>query len=145
MLAFHFKGVLAAILAGAVAGLATASASGHVQDGWVVAGVLVVFIVVILVGLIRRLATTYTITNRRLTIDVGLLSRDLHQTRLERVQNVNTRQSLLERLLRIGSVDFDTAGESGFDFTFAGVSDPHGIVRTVDRALHELQQTGSGL
>ena len=145
MLAFHFKGVLAAVLAGAIAGLATASRSGRVQDGWVAAGVLVVFIVVILVGLVRRLATTYTITNRRLTIDVGLLSRDLHQTRLERVQNVNTRQSLLERLLRIGSVDFDTAGESGFDFTFAGVSDPHGIVRTVDRALHELQQTGSGL
>ncbi len=109
------------------------------------AGVLVVFAVVILIGLIRRLATTYTITNRRLTIDIGLLSRDLHQTRLERVQNVNTRQSLLERLLRIGSVDFDTAGESGFDFTFAGVADPHGIVRTVDRALHELQQSGSGL
>jgi len=145
MLAFHFKGVLAAVVAGAIAGIATASASGHVQDGWVAAGVLIVFALVILVGLIRRIATTYTITNRRLTIDVGLLSRDLHQTRLERVQNVNTRQSLLERLLRIGSVDFDTAGESGFDFTFAGVSDPHGIVRTVDRALHELQQTGSGL
>lgn len=145
MLAFHLKGVLAAVLAGAAAGIATASASGHVQDGWVVAGVLLVFAIVILVGVIRRLATTYTITNRRLTIDIGLLSRDLHQTRLERVQNVNTRQSLLERLLRVGSVDFDTAGESGFDFTFDGVAQPHRIVRTVDRALHELQQTGSGL
>ena len=145
MLAFHFKGVLAAVVAGAIAGIATASASGHVQDGWVAAGVLIVFALVILVGLIRRIATTYTITNRRLTIDVGLLSRDLHQTRLERVQNVNARQSLLERLLGVGSVDFDTAGESGFDFTFAGVAHPHRIVRTVDRALHELQQTGPGV
>ncbi len=145
MLGFHAKGLLAAVLVGAIAGIVTAVASGHVQDGWVVFGVLVVFAVALLAGVIRRLATTYTITNRRLTIDVGLLSRDLHQTRLERVQNVNTRQSLLERMLGVGSVDFDTAGESGFDFTFAGVAHPHRIVRTVDRALHELQQTSPGL
>jgi Bacterial PH domain len=52
---------------------------------------------------------------------------------------VNSSQSLFERVLRIGTVDFDTAGESQFDFSFRGVSEPRGIVRTVDRALHELR------
>ncbi len=140
MLAFHVKGLVAAILSGAVAGAITAIASNRVQIGWVVAAVLVVFAAVLVGGLIRRLRTTYTITNRRLTIDVGLLSRDLRQTRLERVQNVNSRQTLLERILRVGTVDFDTAGEAGFDFSFRGVARPHEIVRTVDRALHELQR-----
>ena len=32
----------------------------------------------------------------------------------------------------------DTAAEAEFDFSFCGVGDPRGIVRTVDRALHEL-------
>ncbi len=41
--------------------------------------VLVVFVVVLVWGLIRRIATTYTITNRRLTIRSGLLSRELHE------------------------------------------------------------------
>jgi len=88
-------------------------------------------------GQLRRIQTTYSITNRRLTIETGLLSRRLHQTRLERVQNVNSTQSLLERIVRIGTVDFDTAGEADFDFAFRGVGDPRRIVRTVDRALHE--------
>jgi uncharacterized membrane protein YdbT with pleckstrin-like domain len=105
-----------------------------------VLAVAVVFAVTLLIGLVRRVALTYTITDQRLTIDRGLLARDVHECRLERVQNVNTSQSLLERILRIGTVDFDTAAESGFDFAFRGVADPHAIVRTVDRALHELQR-----
>jgi uncharacterized membrane protein YdbT with pleckstrin-like domain len=103
--------------------------------------VLIVFVIVVVTGLIRRVATTYTITNRRLTIDIGLLSRTLHETRLHRVQNVNSRQTLLERMLRVGTVDFDTAGSADFDFAFRGVGEPRQIVRTVDRALHELQHT----
>jgi uncharacterized membrane protein YdbT with pleckstrin-like domain len=145
MIGFYLKGLIGAILAGAIAGLVTDIVSGKIEVPWVIAVVLVVFVVVLVVGFVRRMQTTYTITNRRMTIDVGLLSRKLHQTRLERVQNVNTRQSVLERMLRIGTVDFDTAAESGFDFAFRGVAQPHRIVRTVDQALHELQQADPGV
>jgi uncharacterized membrane protein YdbT with pleckstrin-like domain len=137
MLGFYFKGVIAAVVAGIIAGLATSSVSSGVQVGWVVAAVLIVYILVLIVGLVRRLRTTYTITSRRLTIRIGILSTDLHQTRLERVQNVNSKQSLFERMLHVGTVDFDTAGEAGYDFSFRGVAHPHAIVRTVDRAIHE--------
>jgi uncharacterized membrane protein YdbT with pleckstrin-like domain len=147
---FYLKGLLVSVGAGAVAGIATAVAVGHVQTGWVIAAVLLVFVVVLAAGQLRRIQTTYSITNRRLTIETGLLSRRLHQTRLERVQNVNSTQSFLGRLARVGTVDFDTAGESEFDFTFRGVHDPRGIVRTVDRALHERlidgdPRTGAGV
>jgi uncharacterized membrane protein YdbT with pleckstrin-like domain len=136
---FYAKGLLVSLLAGVIAGVASRIADRHVEAGWVIAAVVVVFLVLFAVGQIRRLQTTYSITNQRLTIETGLLSRDVHQTRLERIQNVNSTQSLFTRLLRIGTVDFDTAGESQFDFSFRGVSDPRGIVRTVDRALHELR------
>lgn len=135
MLAFHFKGLLAAVIAGVLAGLITAAASGAVSVLWVVVAVLAVFVVVIVTGLLRRRRTTYTITSERLTIQHGLMSRELHETRLDRVQNVNSRQSPVERLLRVGSVDFDTAGGASFDFRFRGVAHPHQIVRTVDQAL----------
>ena len=135
MLEFQLKGLAGMVVAGVIAGLATAVASGHVQVGWVVVAVVVVFVAVALAGLVRRKSTTYTISNQRLTIQVGLVSRELHETQLERVQNVNSRQSLLERLLRIGTVDFDTAGGAGFDFAFRGVADPRNIVRTVHTAL----------
>ena len=137
ILGFYAKGLVGAVLAGAVAGLITAIASNKVQVGWIVAVVLAGFVAVIIAGLIKRLRVTYTISNQRLTIDTGLLSRDLHQTRLERVQNVNASQTLLERFLRVGTVAFDTAAGAEYDFAFRGVAHPNEIVRTVDRALQE--------
>ena len=58
-------------------------------------------------------------------------------TTIDRVQNVETRQSLLERALRIGTVDFDTAGTDQSQFCFEGVATPKRVVVAVDRA-HEL-------
>jgi uncharacterized membrane protein YdbT with pleckstrin-like domain len=136
---FYAKGLLVALVVGIIAGVVTRVANHHVQAGWVSAAVVVVFLVLVVIGQLRRIGTTYSITSQRLTIQTGILSRDVHQTRLERIQNVNSSQSLFERLLRIGSVQFDTAGETQFDFSFRGVGDPHGIVRTVDRALHALR------
>jgi uncharacterized membrane protein YdbT with pleckstrin-like domain len=141
MLVFYVRGFLLTVLGGVVAGLVTAIIKGSVNVPDVVAVVLVVFVIVLIVGFVGRMRTTYTITNRRLTIETGLLSRDLHETRLERVQNVNSRQSVLGRLLSVGTVDFDTAAGAEFDFAFRGVANPRQIVRTVDRALHELAQT----
>jgi uncharacterized membrane protein YdbT with pleckstrin-like domain len=139
MTPLYSKGLIASLLAGVVAGLVSRLAAGHVEVGWVVAAVLVVFAGLVAIGQIRRIQTRYAITNQRLTIETGLLSRELHQTRLERIQNVNSSQSVFERVLRIGTVNFDTAAEAEFDFSFRGVGDPPGIVRTVDRALHELR------
>ena len=136
MLGFYLRGVLAAVAAGAVAGIVTDLAGSSVDAAVVVIAVLVVYALVLVVGLVRRIRTTYTITDQRLTIDTGLLSRDVHETRLARVQNVSTSQSLLERMLRVGTLDFDTAAGAEYDFSFRGVADPHALTRVVDRALH---------
>lgn len=144
-LGFYIKGFVAAVLAGALAGVVTAIGSGTVEVGWVAAVVLVAFVVMLLAGFLRRLRTTYTITDRRLTIDTGLLSRAHRETRLQRVQNVNTRQTLLERILRVGSVDFDTAAGTQDDLCFRGVSDPHQIAQTVGRALRDLRPLEPGM
>jgi uncharacterized membrane protein YdbT with pleckstrin-like domain len=136
MLAFHIRGFVAAILAGVAVGLAT-SKSGVVQAAWVVAAVLVVFAAVLARGALRRARTTYTITSRRLTIETGLMARNVHETRIEHIQNVNCRQTPLERLLDVGTVSFDTAGGAAFEFSFSGIEEPHRIVRTIDHALHE--------
>lgn len=142
ILSFYIRGLGIAILAGVVAGLITRITGKSVDVTWVVLAVLVFFVVAVVVGFIKRVTTTYTISNQRLTIRTGILSREMHETRLARVQNVNVVQTLADRVLRVGTVDFDTAAESGYDFKFRGVSDPQTIVRTVDRAIHEMQQPG---
>ena len=77
----------------------------------------------ILAGFIKRVATSYTITNRRLHIKRGIVSRTIQETRLERVQNVNY-QPVVQRMLQVGDVDFDTAAGDDYNFVFAGVAEP---------------------
>jgi uncharacterized membrane protein YdbT with pleckstrin-like domain len=134
---FHVKGLLAAVLVGAIAGLISAIVDGNVQVPWVIVAVLAVFVANLGIGIVRRLQTTYTVTTERLTIERGLMTRVLHETRLERVQNVNLRQSLLDRMLAVGTIDFDTAGGAAYDFAFVGVAEPKRLARTVDTALRE--------
>jgi uncharacterized membrane protein YdbT with pleckstrin-like domain len=134
---FHVKGVLAAVLVGSIAGLVSAVIDGHVQVPWVLVAVVIVFVVNLGIGIVRRLQTTYTVTSERLTIERGLMTRELHETRLERVQNVNLRQTLLDRALAVGRIDFDTAGGAAYDFSFVGVAEPKRLARTVDGALRE--------
>ena len=108
-LSFYLRGVLGAAAGAVVAALITAIGSGF---SWTTTSLvfLVLSAIVILVGFLYRMTTTYTITNQRLTIRRGILSRHLQQTRVERVQNVNVDQSVIDRVMRVGQVDFDTAG-----------------------------------
>jgi uncharacterized membrane protein YdbT with pleckstrin-like domain len=143
-LAFYLKGLLAVVIAAALVAGISHIAEDSVQTGWVAGAGLIVLAVVIVVGYVKRMATTYTITNRRLHIKRGIVSRRTQEARLERVQNVNTGQSALERMLSVGTVDFDTAGTDEHGFKFEGVASPAQVVEAVDRAQREHASGGFG-
>jgi uncharacterized membrane protein YdbT with pleckstrin-like domain len=125
---FYLKGVLIAAILGALFKIFGADAAA------VFLVVLVVIGLTVVVGFVRRMATTYTITDRRLNIKRGIVSREIQETRLERVQNVNYRQGIYQRIMQIGDVDFDTAASDDYDFVFAGVANPGEVVHRVDQA-----------
>jgi uncharacterized membrane protein YdbT with pleckstrin-like domain len=127
ILGYYIKGLLATIVVGAVAWLADGVGLG-------VGFALLVFAIVLVAGFLRRFATVYTITTQRLRIKQGIIARHVQQTEIDRVQNVNTNQSVFERMLQVGTVDFDTAGTGDSDFKFTGVEDPEEVVVAVDRA-----------
>jgi uncharacterized membrane protein YdbT with pleckstrin-like domain len=136
ILDFYFKGLALVILAAAIAAVVTVISD---KVDWAISGGAAgaALVLVVLVGLVKRVSTTYTITDRRLHIRKGVFTRVTRDTRLERVQNVNTRQSLAERLLRVGTVDFDTAGTEDSDFAFVGVASPRKVVEAVDHAQRD--------
>ena len=121
---------------GGLAVVAVAAVIGLLVSGTALAVVLgaVALALVVLAGLVKRTATRYVITTERLQIRRGILAKKTQETRVQRVQNVNTEQSLFERLLRVGTVDFDTAGTDDSEFRFVGVSNPGHVVRSVDKA-----------
>ena len=133
ILAFYIIGLVVAVVAGAIAyaisgaGLAAAVAGG-------------VFVVVVIVGWLKRVSTRYSITDRRMRIQRGIISRNVEETRVDRVQNVTVSQGILERILQVGTVDFDTASNRADDtFQFRGIADPGEITRLVDQA-HEANE-----
>ena len=94
-------------------------------------------VLTLLIGYLRRVSTKYLITNQRLRISRGIVRRNVQETRLERVQNVNYQQSVLDRVLGVGTVDFDTAGTDDSEFRFEWVDGPEQVVRAVDHAVEE--------
>jgi uncharacterized membrane protein YdbT with pleckstrin-like domain len=91
----------------------------------------------LVIGWFRRVSTVYLITDQRLRISRGIVRREVQETRLDRVQNVNFNQSVVDRMLRVGSVDFDTAGTDDSEFVFDWVNNPEAVVRAVNDAIHE--------
>ena len=144
ILGFYIKGLLAVLVIAFLVGLGTNIANGDTDTGLVILVAVVGVAIVVLAGFIKRITTHYTITTRRLHIQRGIISRDIQETRLERVQNVNYNQSLLERILQVGDVDFDTAAGDDYNFIFVGVADPAEVVESVDRATHATSPTSLG-
>jgi uncharacterized membrane protein YdbT with pleckstrin-like domain len=127
VLSFYVYGVVGAVVLGIVVGLFAGSVAGSIVAVAAIAAVL-------LGGLVKRIATHYVVTTQRLRIRRGILAKKVQQTRIDRVQNVNTHQRVLDRVLRVGTVDFDTAGTDDSDFTFRGIANPDEVVAAVDRA-----------
>ena len=127
ILGFYLKGALIGAAAGVLAALIKTVSLG-------VATFVIVLAVTIVVGFIKRVATVYTITDRRLNIKIGIISRKVQETRLQRVQNVNFGQGVYERIMQIGDVEFTTAGTDESNFVFAGVAQPEEVVKQVEHA-----------
>src|SRR3954468_17849244 len=79
VLSFYVRGALIALVLGAILWFAVSPAIG-----------IVVFALVmgldVLAGLVKRMATRYAITTERLNIRVGILSKRVAQTSINRVQ-----------------------------------------------------------
>jgi uncharacterized membrane protein YdbT with pleckstrin-like domain len=127
VLGFYLSGIAGAVVIAVIVAIALSVAIG------IAVGVVLIALVLI-AGFVKRTATDYMISNQRLYIRHGILSKRVQQTRVDRVQNVNTDQSLGQRLLRVGTVDFDTAGTDDADFKFVGVANPSAIATAIDRA-----------
>jgi uncharacterized membrane protein YdbT with pleckstrin-like domain len=130
ILGFYLLGLLAVAAAFAIGLLAADAGIGAAAGG-------AVLLIVLVWGYLKRIATRYAITNRRLRIRRGILSRDIEETRLDRVQDVRVKQGLGQRLLGVGTVDFGTSAESGAGFRFEGIAHPDAVARQIDRVIHE--------
>jgi uncharacterized membrane protein YdbT with pleckstrin-like domain len=147
-ISFFIVWIPLALLPVIIAGILTANDqdTGLPYWQWLLISLLLV-VVVVAYDVIRRHATHYVVTNQRLRVRRGILSRSEQTARFERVQNVSMSQSLMDRLLQVGAVEFDTAGtdQGDADFRFSGISDPQALVRIVAEGSHAAPHAPTGL
>jgi uncharacterized membrane protein YdbT with pleckstrin-like domain len=133
ILGFYFLGLLVAAAAGVACGLIESVGLGIAVGGGV-------FLLVLIAGFLKRFFTKYTITTRRLRVQRGVLTRQIQETRIDRLQDHSIRQTLIERMLGVGTIDFDTSGEEHADmFRFEGVSRPESIILDIDRVIRQAE------
>ncbi len=108
---------------------------------------LALVVAVILYDAIKRYSTFYVVTDQRLRVRHGILSRHEQTARFERVQNVEVSQSFMDRLLKVGAVEFDTAGSDQSDagFRYAGIADPQRLVHIVAKHSRAVADPRTGL
>lgn len=62
---------------------------------------------------LRWMTTRYVLTNRRVVIRTGVLSRSGRDIPLTRVNDVSFQHSVIDRMLRCGTLTIESAGEHG--------------------------------
>ena len=127
MLSFHIKWIgVTLIIFGA---LLVVEWLGLDVPTTVIAAVLLVGVGLTIVGgWLDRFFTQYTITTKRLNIRRGILSKTESSTNLDRIQNITVTQSPVDRIMMVGSIDFDTASDDFSDrFAFNGVNAPQAL------------------
>ena len=101
------------------------------------------FTLILAVGWLRRYFTRYTITTKHLLIRTGILSRHENSASLDRVQNIRVVQSPIDRMLKTGSVDFDTASgdAADADLRFIGIDRPRDLRDEILSAIERIRTT----
>src|SRR3954451_8708797 len=140
-----WRALMTFYVAGIVLAAAVVIVVGFLIDemGIAIAIAAVILALTLLIGFLRRVGTKYLLTTQRLRISRGIIRKNVQETRLDRVQNVNYSQGVLDRIFGVGTVDFDTAGSDDSEFRFEWINDPEKVVRTVDEATQAASQRPS--
>ena len=94
----------------------------------------------VVVQLIKWRTTYFVVTSHRLIYRQGVVSRDGVEIPLERVNNVNFGQSIVERMLGVGDLLIESGGKDGQQ-TFSDIAQPE----RVQNIIHSTIQSRGGI
>jgi uncharacterized membrane protein YdbT with pleckstrin-like domain len=123
-------GALAAAVALGVAALTTGNGVLQVAAGVLVVAALVYFAV----RYVRYVFINFVVTTERIVYREGVFSRRNTQMPLEKINTVDFRQSLLERVLGAGDLIIESGSEAGVA-RFSDIRDPLDVQQEINRQM----------
>jgi uncharacterized membrane protein YdbT with pleckstrin-like domain len=94
---------------------------------------------IIIWTLMRQLQLRYTklsVSGGKLRYETGMMSRSVRTMEVSKVQDVRVDQSFMDRLLNLGTIAIETAGEAS-GLTMAGVEDPQEVADSILEAARK--------
>lgn len=108
---------------------------------WITLGVgAVVLLLILLRTAYQVMSRSYRITTQRLFLRMGILSQTVDQAELLRVEDVKMRQTLLERMLGIGTVEVFSSDRSDARVEMRGVDQPAQVAEHIRQHTRILQK-----
>lgn len=81
--------------------------------------------------------TTYKVTNQRIIIETGILTKCSNEVELFRVRDLSTKRNLFERLIGVGDIEFISTDASLPNFSFQNLREYEKVKELVRNAVRE--------
>ncbi len=104
---------------------------------WVVFVSLKALLTLFIAPLVARGTSEFAVTNRRVIIKVGLVSRRTVELNLEKVESIGVDQTILGRIFGYGTIV--VVGTGGTREPFPSIADPMGFRRAVSEATEAIR------
>jgi hypothetical protein len=116
--------------------------SGRITKiGWLIAAIAVFWqFVTFLIVMVRLQSTTYTITNQRVMIERGMLSKSLNEIDLRYIDDTQFFQSFADRLLGIGNVTLISSDKAFPTTVLQGIAKPRDIREMIRARAYQVSQ-----
>ncbi|MGH7597511.1 MAG: PH domain-containing protein [bacterium] len=93
------------------------------------------FGVLLLIMAYRHYSSRFIIEDGNIESHHGIIAREVSSIRVADVRNINVKQSLWDRILFVGDIEFSSAASDNAEVMFKGVSRPMRIKRKVQDML----------
>ena len=104
--------------------------------GFILSIALIVFgigIIILLIWWLKTLGTKLIVTDERVTLRKGILSKNTNEVFHSDIRNVQINQNLFQRIFGVGTIGISSAGQSGIEISVAGLPKPQKIKEIIDQ------------
>lgn len=89
------------------------------------------FVVILLIMIYRHCSWRFTVDGFSIESRHGIIAREVSSIRVEDVRSINVKQSLFQRLLFIGDIEFSSAASPEAEVVFKKISNPMHLKRNI--------------
>jgi len=107
---------------------------------WIMAAILAILLVRFFIALAKQRSTMYTVTNQRVIIEQGILSKSLSEIDLRYIDELQFSQTVLDRILGIGTVTLVSSDKVFPTTSLRKIKDPRGVREIIRAQTYQVSQ-----